>query len=226
MSILQRRLVRVAAAAVAVVGWGAQTPAQSALIGADLFNPGDQLLTRDTDTGLEWLDLNQTLNLSINEIVAGADGWSAMGFEHATRSQVKDLYVHFGIPTLSGQFVPENVPSVTTVILTLGCTGQCGSDPNVVPLFAFSQGFVIVNSTTGAEPSVQIGLNTGGINDPTIAALANPDGGFVSRDLRLVPVGNYLIRISPVPLPAALPLFLSALAGLGLMGWRRRQADG
>ncbi len=30
--------------------------------------------------------------------------------------------------------------------------------------------------------------------------------------------------ISPVPLPAALPLFLSALAGLGLMGWRRRAA--
>lgn len=29
---------------------------------------------------------------------------------------------------------------------------------------------------------------------------------------------------SPVPLPAALPLFLSALAGLGLMGWRRRTA--
>ncbi len=32
--------------------------------------------------------------------------------------------------------------------------------------------------------------------------------------------------VSAVPLPAALPLFLSALAGLGLMGWRRRQAGG
>ena len=29
-------------------------------------------------------------------------------------------------------------------------------------------------------------------------------------------------QVSAVPLPAALPLFLSALAGLGLMGWRRR----
>ena len=32
------------------------------------------------------------------------------------------------------------------------------------------------------------------------------------------------IAFTAVPLPAALPLFLSALAGLGLMGWRRRQA--
>ena len=30
--------------------------------------------------------------------------------------------------------------------------------------------------------------------------------------------------VSVVPLPAALPLFLSALAGLDFVGWRRRQA--
>ncbi len=31
--------------------------------------------------------------------------------------------------------------------------------------------------------------------------------------------------VTPVPLPGALGLMISALAGLGLMGWRRRQAD-
>ncbi len=32
------------------------------------------------------------------------------------------------------------------------------------------------------------------------------------------------LTVTAVPLPAALPLFLSALAGLGLMGWRRKRA--
>jgi hypothetical protein len=34
----------------------------------------------------------------------------------------------------------------------------------------------------------------------------------------------YGLTLEPVPIPGALPLFLSAIAGLGLMGWRRKQA--
>lgn len=39
-------------------------PGRAALIQADLFAPGDGLLTQDTDTALEWLDVDQTLGLS------------------------------------------------------------------------------------------------------------------------------------------------------------------
>jgi hypothetical protein len=31
-------------------------------------------------------------------------------------------------------------------------------------------------------------------------------------------------QVAQTPIPAALPLFASALGGLGLFGWRRRQA--
>jgi hypothetical protein len=33
------------------------------------------------------------------------------------------------------------------------------------------------------------------------------------------------VRLSETPLPAALPLFASALGGLGFVGWRRKRAD-
>ncbi|MEL7527007.1 MAG: VPLPA-CTERM sorting domain-containing protein [Pseudomonadota bacterium] len=32
------------------------------------------------------------------------------------------------------------------------------------------------------------------------------------------------VRVTPVPLPAALPLLGAGLAVLGFVGWRRRQA--
>ena len=36
-------------------------------------------------------------------------------------------------------------------------------------------------------------------------------------------VDNINFTVSPVPLPAALPLFLAALSALGFCGWRRRR---
>jgi len=48
------------------------------LMGADLLNPGDSLLTRDTATGLDWLDLTATTNLSVNDILGGvSNDWAA-----------------------------------------------------------------------------------------------------------------------------------------------------
>jgi hypothetical protein len=59
-------------------------------------------------------------------------------------------------------------------------------------------------------------------NDPffgTFAGLENGTGGIVnfnpSSGLTFTPV---------VPLPGALPLFATGLAGLGLLGWRRKKA--
>jgi PEP-CTERM motif len=51
---------------------------------------------------------------------------------------------------------------------------------------------------------------------------ASPDG-----DSGATAVGNFTLTIgdpvTTVPLPAALPLFLSGLVGLGVVGWRKRK---
>jgi hypothetical protein len=50
------------------------------------------LITRDTETGLEWLDLTATENLSYNDIEADVGGWISLGFRHATGSEVCGLF--------------------------------------------------------------------------------------------------------------------------------------
>ena len=44
--------------------------AKTAIISDDWKTPGDNLITRDTDTGFEWLDLTATVNMSYNDVSA------------------------------------------------------------------------------------------------------------------------------------------------------------
>ena len=50
--------------------------------------------------------------------------------------------------------------------------------------------------------------------------LTDRAGAFILDDLSFTDAPP----VAPVPVPAALPLLLSALAGLGFMGWRRRRS--
>jgi len=75
-----------------------------ALIQLDLIPArGDQLLTLDSDTRLEWLNLTVTANHSYLEVLAGFGGFiGSFGFQYATNSQVTTLYRHAGVSKLSG----------------------------------------------------------------------------------------------------------------------------
>lgn len=73
-------------------------PALAEPFARDLFAPGDGLVTHDPSTGLEWLDPVETENLSWNDVVGGAGGWTAAGWRHATGSELCALIVEMGIP--------------------------------------------------------------------------------------------------------------------------------
>ncbi len=49
-------------------------PASATLTEVDLVDVGDGLVTRDDVTGLDWLDLTQTLDISFDDIEGGAGG--------------------------------------------------------------------------------------------------------------------------------------------------------
>jgi hypothetical protein len=82
-----------------VLAFSLARSANATIIEADLFTPGDRLLTQDTDTGLEWLDLTQTLNLTHTDVAGGAGGWAALGFTVANLGEVFNFQKNNGLGT-------------------------------------------------------------------------------------------------------------------------------
>ncbi len=62
------------------------------LLQIHLNTPGDVLVTRDTDTGLDWLDLTESTNLSFDQVEADMGGFISDGWRHATGAEVCALF--------------------------------------------------------------------------------------------------------------------------------------
>ncbi len=172
--------------------------AQAVLIEGDLASPGDKLLTRDTASGLVWLDLTQTVNLSVNQVLGGAGGFIAAGFQYATTGEVIGLYTAAGMPNVPGSSA-ANIPGVSLLLQLMGCTGDCGGGN------PYAGGFT-------ATPLGGAFITLSGIAQPSLCCIA-------SNNLTNLAIGSYLVR--PVPEPITLLLFGTGLVGIGI-GTRRR----
>jgi len=99
----------------------------------DLDTQGDGMIKRDTETGLDWLDLSATAvtlgnpGISVTAILADAGGWMSRGFRYATESELCAYFDHLGLvpdpcpgPDTSGPTQPiENL-----IGTSLCCIGQ------------------------------------------------------------------------------------------------------
>lgn len=100
---------------------------QAALIERDWLAPGDALLTYDPNTGLEWLDVSQTIlsRFSTSRITDEAaddailqlqPGGALEGFNLASRADVEQLAVSAGVDVSSLQRAEQTADAMRTLI--------------------------------------------------------------------------------------------------------------
>ncbi len=244
MRTLQRRLVRIAAAAVAVVGWGIGL-ANAALVNASFE---DNTNTFGFDGAVT--ELPQTFG------IWGGDVSSIVPAENGITPRTGDQMLRFDCAFVSGcptgntadvwQLMDISAFPDGTVVETTsyfnrapGAPPEFGGEIRVwpsLPVFSISSqivtpvDFVLQTFLTDADPAtwevfqmslvLPAGVDVLGVLVQQVV-IDDTLGGYAD-DISISFDG--VTAVTPVPAPGGLPLFLLALAGLGLMGWRRRTA--
>ena len=210
-----KRLAAAALVAGGMLGLSVST-ASAALVGVDLLTSGDQLITRDTVNGFDWLDVTETLNLSYDDVINGVGNtWVSGGWRHATTSEVSDFFLETGWDGTSTGYGDSSVKRDQAAFLQnlWGVTFQTDD-------FDFYT-FAITNSIAlnGID---RFGAMLLSETDREYGQL-RPEYNQYREYSRFSYVGHALVRVSAVPLPAALPLLGGALSLLGFFGWRRKR---
>lgn len=189
---------------------------------ADWKTAGDGLLTTD-GSGLEWLDVTETLGLTYNYVSTqfGAGG-AFEGFRYAVAAEI-DLF--FRAAGWDGQsaWQASNDGITNYVVGFTGATDTIGTSVNKHIVMTMHTGLV-GNSVVYSQ-----------LQDASCGRFCNPQGTmdsvYVNANSVLADTGRYnvasaLVRtaVAPVPLPASLPLLLVAFGGLGIAARRRKTA--
>lgn len=191
--------------------------ARATLLSVDLFAAGDGLVTRDTATGLDWLDLTATGSIvsgplrfeapSYDDIVAGAGGWTAAGWTYATAGQVCQLFANAKplAPCPGGQalFTAVDLADLQDLMGLLGITDVFQLDGSGT------------SGVYGVPDSVSGLVGVGELSTATLeqTGVAGVQDELFPTDLALVNRGHFLVRA--VPEPGTLGLLLVGLAALG-----------
>ncbi len=184
--------------------------AQAALLSIDWQAAGDNLITRDTATGLEWLDWAHTNNRSYSDVASkfGA-GQEFEGFRYATRSELLTLYTDAGLsfPTMGAA---SNVAPAQAFTALFGLT--FGSSPpnngGVEALYDYS---------TSAGNHWVTAINH-------IEGLVQPDWFETADNFPISFAGSAIVRAGENNVPEPMSLTLAGIALAGLAASRMKRA--
>ena len=210
------KFVKLATTAIALV---LSSSVNAALVSTDWNSTGDNLITRDTTSGLDWLDLAETINMSYETVNTQlGSGGAFEGFRFATSAEVVDLWANFGVNLAAGAatynygFVDPGIIEATSLlgntitndVVAYGALGMSADGPN--DYYRDNLGAYYINALGSDGPQYHV-------VDYSTRHVAYPSDQ----------VGSYLVQTSVVPIPAAVWLFGSGL--VGLIGVARRNTN-
>jgi hypothetical protein len=170
-----------------------------------MFTPGDGLITRDTESGLDWLDVYAMtpagVRNSVQTVLTSPTSPLNLGFRYPSRPEVCGLVATYAAPLSCSN------PSVDAdVALPLQTALGFRFDPGRITDGAFDDGGVFrMLSIRGAVAGSSVSI------DPLPGPLDWP-----------VP-GHFLVR--PVPEPATGALLFASLVGYAWAARRKRAAS-
>ena len=181
----------------------------STSVNAALIDNG--IYTTDSRTGLNWLDLTESTNRSVNYVLSQlGNGGQFEGWAYATEGQVNGLFDSAGG---TGPYIDWSVANDGIVSPLLDLWGATDSTMEEYRT-------VFITELDATTSSFQQGV----ARDTYIEngyGLLKTVVGSIDTDTEFLGAGHALVRVNAVPVPAAVWLFGSGL--IGLIGFTRRK---
>jgi len=173
--------------------------ANTEIIKRDLKDPNDGLITRDTESRLDWLNVSLTINQNFDDVRTGI--WYQAGFRHATKAEIRQFFVHAGTPDDDRALAVTHPEETLRLINLLGATrvlnatnmhtnGLCGTD-------FFDKTINLVSHPVGVRFSALLGKIDYELIQGVQYGEANFAGGHPFSDERSPDWGSFLVRGYP-----------------------------